>query len=186
MRSRAEAQSKRTQAERPADPEWFELNQQTRQTLAEWHRPSGRADERPQCRADLAGQSDGRAPLSRGRLRVAQIRAGGIRLLCVWWLVWLWYSGLLGWSSWLPLSWYRTLVCPWLYFWVSFDYFIPVGAVRLHYRHTAQLRFVSDESTESTTAHPAGGVSVATTLVSTSRTTKCSWWAARTAGERVV
>ena len=74
--------------------------------------------------------------------------------MCVWWLVWQWYSGLLGWFSWLPLSWYRTLVCPWLYLWVSFVYFIPVGVVRLHYRHTVQMRFVSDESTESTTAHP--------------------------------
>ena len=52
-------------------------------------------------RKHLAERSGERALTSRGRRRAAQIRAGGIRLLRVWWLVWLWYLGSLGWFSWL-------------------------------------------------------------------------------------
>ena len=51
-------------------------------------------------RKHLAERSGERALMSRGRLRAAQIRAGGIRLLRVWWLVWLWYLGPQGWFSW--------------------------------------------------------------------------------------
>ena len=75
--------------------------------------PTNAADT---CRAALTERLDGRAsavsrkhladrsgerPLtSRGRRRAAQIRAGGIRLLRAWWLVWPWYSGSLGGFSW--------------------------------------------------------------------------------------
>ena len=48
-------------------------------------------------REHLAKRSGERALTSRGRRRAAQIRAGGIRSVSVWWLVWPWYSGSLGW-----------------------------------------------------------------------------------------
>ena len=59
--------------------------------------------------------------------------------------------------------------------------YVPIAATP----HNCSSSAMSQQSQQQ---HTIGRrvISVAATLVSTSRTTKCSWWAARTGGERVV